>query len=96
MRKIGRTGGAVGALRTMAIHGVDWGTGKIETCNGLSTPANADAAGRVLVRYGYDRPETLRSSDGGPEPSSGPKWSLHELVPLEVSPCGSIVRRRYS
>ena len=48
----------------MAIHGVDWRTGKIETCNDW----------------------TLRSSDGGPEPSSGPKWSLHELVPLEVSP----------
>ena len=53
---------------------------------GLSTPANTDAVARVLVRCGFDRPETLRSSDGGPVPSSGPKWSLHELVPLEVSP----------
>ena len=33
MRKIGRPGGVVGVLPTMAIHGVDWGTGRIETGN---------------------------------------------------------------
>jgi hypothetical protein len=31
--KVGRPGGAVGPLPTMAFHGVDWGTEKIEICN---------------------------------------------------------------
>lgn len=31
--KVGRPGEAVSPLPTMAFHGVDWGTGKIEICN---------------------------------------------------------------
>ena len=33
MRKIGGPGGAVGAQPTMVVHGVGWGTGKIDVFN---------------------------------------------------------------